>query len=107
MAVAAIPPVAAAALNALSLPGALPGALPTASAAGGASFGDMLMQGIQGVDRRVANADAMVRAFTLNGDVPIHQVTFALEEARLSLELMMQVRARLVESYQRMMEMQL
>jgi len=107
MAVAAIPPVAAAAVNGLALPGALPGALPTTSAAGGASFGGMLMQGIQSVDRRVANADAMVRAFALGGDVPIHQVTFALEEARLSLELMMQVRARLVESYQRMMEMQL
>jgi flagellar hook-basal body complex protein FliE len=103
MTAAAIPPVAATALDALSLPGGLPAAVP----ANAASFGDMLMQGVQSVDRRVANADSMVRAFALNGDVPIHQVTFALEEARLSLELMMQVRARLVESYQRMMEMQL
>lgn len=103
MTVAAIPPVAAAAAQMLA-PSAI---LPTAAPATAPSFGEVLMRGIESVDRRVVNADAMVRAFTLGGDVPIHQVTFALEEARLSLELMMQVRARLVESYQRMMEMQL
>ena len=59
------------------------------------------------MNQRVADADAMVRSFALDELIPLHQVTFALEEARLSIELMMQVRARLVESYQRMMEMQL
>jgi flagellar hook-basal body complex protein FliE len=103
MSAAAVPPIAAAAIQAFAQPAA---ATATASATG-PSFGQVLMQGLANVDRRVANADAMVRAFTLNGDVPIHQVTFALEEARLSVELMMQFRARLVESYQRMMEMQL
>jgi flagellar hook-basal body complex protein FliE len=73
----------------------------------GASFSQILMDGIAAVNERVANADAMVRAFAVDDSIPLHQVTFALEEARLSMELMMQVRARLVESYQRMMEMQL
>lgn len=100
---AAVPPIAAAAVQALAQASPTSAAMP----ATGPSFGQVLMQGLESVDRRVANADAMVRAFTLNGDVPIHQVTFALEEARLSVELMMQFRARLVESYQRMMEMQL
>ena len=103
MTAAAVPPIAAAAIQAFAQP-ASPVTTPPVA---GASFGQVLIQGLEGVDRRVANADAMVRAFTLNGDVPIHQVTFALEEARLSVELMMQFRARLVESYQRMMEMQL
>lgn len=103
MSVAAVPPIAVSTIQAFAQPGAPMAAVP----ATGPSFGQALMQGLEGVDRRVANADAMVRAFTLNGDVPIHQVTFALEEARLSVELMMQFRARLVESYQRMMEMQL
>jgi flagellar hook-basal body complex protein FliE len=80
---------------------------PGAGALGGASFSQVLMNGMESVNRRVAHADAMVRAFALDDNVPLHQVTFALEEARLSVELMMQVRARLVESYQRMMEMQL
>ena len=71
------------------------------------SFSQLLIDGISSVSERVAKADAMVRAFAVDDSIPLHQVTFALEEARLSMELMMQVRARLVESYQRMMEMQL
>jgi flagellar hook-basal body complex protein FliE len=78
-----------------------------AQPAGHSSFTQTLMDGIAAVNERVANADAMVRAFAVDDSIPLHQVTFALEEARLSMELMMQVRARLVESYQRMMEMQL
>jgi flagellar hook-basal body complex protein FliE len=78
-----------------------------AAAPAGASFSQMLLGGIDSVNQRVVNADAMVRAFAVDDSIPVHQVTFALESARLSLELMMQVRARLVESYQRMMEMQL
>jgi flagellar hook-basal body complex protein FliE len=71
------------------------------------SFSQMLLNGIDSVNQRAVNADAMVRAFALDDSIPVHQVTFALEQARLSLELMMQVRARLVEGYQRVMEMQL
>ena len=71
------------------------------------SFAQIILDGIKATNSKVLNADAMVRAFALDDSVPLHQVTFALEEARLSLELMMQVRGRLVESYQRMMEMQL
>jgi len=37
----------------------------------------------------------------------VHQVTLALEQARLSVELAMQVRQRLVESYRELMNMQL
>jgi flagellar hook-basal body complex protein FliE len=80
---------------------------PGPAAAGAPSFSQILMNGMESVNRRVAHADSMVRAFALDDSIPLHQVTFALEEARLSVELMMQVRARLVESYQRMMEMQL
>lgn len=75
--------------------------------AGGASFSQMLIDGIESANRRVTEADSLVRAFAVDQSIPLHQVTFALEEARLSMELMMQVRARLVESYQRMMEMQI
>ena len=102
MSIAAIPPIA----TALAAPDALAAAHPTTPASG-ASFSQILLNGIEAVNQRVVHADAMVRAFAVDDSVPLHQVTFALEEARLSVELMMQVRSRLVESYQRMMEMQL
>jgi len=71
------------------------------------SFGDMLLNGLHGVDTKIADADKLVQQFALGDDVPVHQVTMALEQARLSVELAMQVRARLVESYREVMNMQL
>ena len=70
-------------------------------------FGQMLAQSFEAMDSKVANADRLVERFALDDDVPLHQVTIALEEARLAVELAMQVRARFVESYREMMNMQL
>jgi flagellar hook-basal body complex protein FliE len=70
-------------------------------------FGDMIMQGLHSIDARVDKADALVRQFAIDDSVPVHHVTMALEEARLSVELAMQVRARLVEGYRELMNMQI
>jgi flagellar hook-basal body complex protein FliE len=71
------------------------------------SFADILAAGLQNVDDRVATADSLVRSFALGDPVPLHQVTAALEEARLAVEIAMQVRARLVETYRDFMAMQI
>jgi flagellar hook-basal body complex protein FliE len=71
------------------------------------SFARMLLDGVDQVNQKVLDADKMVQAFALDDSVPLHQVTFALEQARLSTELMMQVRARVLEGYQELMRMQL
>ncbi|MDB5438801.1 MAG: hypothetical protein JWM33_1228, partial [Caulobacteraceae bacterium] len=73
----------------------------------GASFGQMLLKGVDEVNQKLVEADSLVQTFALDGSIPPHQVTFALEQARLSVELMMQVRSRLVEGYQELMRMQL
>ncbi len=70
-------------------------------------FADLLASGIDNVDAKVRSADDLSRRFTLDDSVPVHQVSFALEQARMSLELMLQVRNRLVEGYQQLMNMQL
>jgi len=71
------------------------------------SFADMLGQGIEHVQNQVNEADRLSRAFILDDSIPVHQVTFALEQARLSMEMMLQVRGRLVEGFQQLMNMQL
>jgi flagellar hook-basal body complex protein FliE len=76
-------------------------------AAGVPSFSGMLLDGLERVDRKLADADAIAKAFALDDSIPVHQVTFALEQARLSFELLQQVRARLVGSYQELLRMQL
>lgn len=70
-------------------------------------FGELLAAGMRDMESKVANANDMVRKFALDDSVPLHQVTYALEEARLSVELAMQVRGRLMESYRELMNMQL
>ncbi|HYF23056.1 MAG TPA: flagellar hook-basal body complex protein FliE [Caulobacteraceae bacterium] len=76
-------------------------------ASSGVSFAQMIGSGLDQVNRNLVQADAMVSAFALDDSVPVHRVTLALEQARLSFELMMQVRSRLVEGYQEIMRMQL
>ena len=80
-----------------------------AATAGGspATFGRMLLDGVNQVDRQLVQADSMVAAFAVDGSTPIHQVTIALEQARMSLELMMQVRTHLVDGYHELLRMQL
>jgi flagellar hook-basal body complex protein FliE len=84
----------------------LPQAIPVGEAAQ-AGFADVLAAGMRNVESKVATANDLVRKFAVDDSVPLHQVTYALEEARLSVELAMQVRSRLVESYRELMNMQL
>jgi len=71
------------------------------------SFMSELMDGVQAVDAKIKNAEALARSFGTDDSVPVHQVVFAMEEARFSLEMMIQVRNRLVESGQELLRMQL
>ena len=81
-----------------------PLARPSAPAVG---FDKLLLDGIAKVDGKLQAADALATAFSVDDSIPPHQVMFALEDARLSFELMLQVRSRLVEGYQELMRMQL
>lgn len=84
--------------------------IPAAAAPAQASqvnFSELMASGMRHVDEKVGSANALVRQFALDDSVPLHQVTYALEEARMTVELAMQVRGRLVESFREMMNMQL
>lgn len=100
-----LPPISPIAFEAFPEVSAV-GASPAAPPAPGA-FANLLTGGVADVEAKVAEADRLARAFVLDDSVPVHQVTYALEQARMSLELMLQVRARIVESYQQLMTMQL
>lgn len=108
MELAAIAPLAldSAAAPAITRLGLDPATLPQAPAPT-QSFAAVLSQGIEAVNGKMVQANDLVRQFALDDNVPVHRVTIALEEARLSLELAMQVRQRLVESYRELMNMQL
>lgn len=70
-------------------------------------FGKLVSSGISQVEAKVAEANDLVGRFAIDDSIPVHQVTMALEEARLAVELAVQVRSRLVEGYREIMNMQL
>jgi flagellar hook-basal body complex protein FliE len=71
------------------------------------NFVDLLEQGVGVAEQKAMSADHIVQQFILDDSVPVHRVMFALEDARMSLELVLQVRNRLIEGYQQLMNMQL
>lgn len=82
-------------------------ALSTVPQPAAGDFSILVTEGLAKMDAKVAHADQMVTRFALDDSVPVHQVTIALEEARLSVEMAMQVRQRFVEGYRELMNMQL
>lgn len=83
------------------------GVAPAVQTSQSSGFGDILAAGVKQVETKLSTADSLVRQFALDDSMPVHQVTYALEEARMAVELAMQVRSRLVEGYRELMNMQL
>jgi flagellar hook-basal body complex protein FliE len=69
-------------------------------------FASFIAQGVNKVNATMVRADAALSQTALDGTQPPHQVMLALEEARLTFQLALQVRNRLLEGYQEMMRMQ-
>jgi flagellar hook-basal body complex protein FliE len=74
---------------------------------GASAFAQLLEHGVDSVNQKLAKAETLAKAFALDDSVPIQQVTLALQEARMSLEFVLQVRTRLVDAYQQFAQMQL
>lgn len=71
------------------------------------SFGDIINDQIQKLNQSQINADKMTEAF-IKGEVDdLHAVMIATEEARLSLDLALQVRNKVVEAYKEINNIQL
>lgn len=73
----------------------------------GSGFAEMLGESLATLESRIDHANTMVQRFAIDDSVPIHQVTMALGQARLSVELATQIRTQVVESYRQIMNMQI
>ena len=72
-----------------------------------ADFSNWLIQQANELDTKLSDADMQVRQLAVGDNSNIHQVMMALEKARLSLELVVQVRNKVLEGYQSLMQMQI
>ena len=88
----------------VKLPGlALPTTESTTVQPGG--FGKVFEQMISSVDAKESQAQAITRDVLLGKNDQVHQSMIAMQEANVAFQLMVQVRNKVVESYQELMRM--
>jgi len=78
----------------------------TAAREGENSFGTLLRNQIEEVNRLKLDADDAIAKVELSDSGSIHEAMIALEKADISFRAMMQVRNRMLEAYQEVMRMQ-
>lgn len=83
-----------------------PGATTAVTATPNTSFGDMLSNMVQDVNSKQVAASDAVNGMMAGDNVSLHQTMIAMEEASVSFQLMVEVRNKLLESYQELMRMQ-
>lgn len=71
------------------------------------TFANLMQQGIGAVSKDIAAAEAAMRDVAADKPVELHDVMISLERARLSVQTFVQVRNKLIESYQDLMRIQL
>lgn len=71
------------------------------------NFFDMLKSKLDDVNNKQIDAENTTESFVKGEDTDIHNVMLATEEAKMSLELAVQVRNKIVDAYQEINRMQL
>lgn len=79
---------------------------PVATQTGSSSFGSLVASGLQQVTNQLQASQVDLQQLAAGEVQNLHQVMIRMEESRLSFQLMVQVRNRLLESYQEIMRMQ-
>jgi flagellar hook-basal body complex protein FliE len=69
-------------------------------------FGAMVSQGLEAVNRDLMTSQVDLQQLATGNAQNLHEMMIRLEEGRLSFQLLMQVRGRLLEAYQDVMRMQ-
>ena len=84
---------------------ATPNLSPASGATAGSSFDGFLGNMVSEVSAKQAAAGDAVQG-VMSGNVPLHKAMIAVQEASLSFQLMVEVRNKLLDSYQELMRMQ-
>lgn len=71
------------------------------------SFESMLLQGLDKVSQSMNVADATLRAVAVGEAIPPHQAILAMEEAKMNLQMALQIRNKAIEGFQELMRMQI
>lgn len=96
-------------MNVLPVPMTLqiPEAGTTAKQSENKGFGEVLNQAIGKLNDAEVKSDEVMQRFLVGDIQDIHQVTIAMQEAKLTMQLAVEVRNKIVEAYQEISRMQL
>ena len=81
-------------------------AMPATAVTQPASFGAWFANEVSAVNTSLVNADNDIKKLAAGETQSLHDVMIAMEEAKLSFQLLAQVRNRLLDAYQEVMRMQ-
>ncbi len=70
------------------------------------SFGELLQQSINQINRLQVEADASANDLASGRQTDIHQTMIAVEKAEVSFELLMQIRNKVISAYENIMRTQ-
>jgi flagellar hook-basal body complex protein FliE len=83
-----------------------PGALPRPRMTGSADFGTALRDAVGQVDASQKAADAQITAFVAGDQENVHEVMISMNQAKLSFQLLTEVRNKMLETYHELMRIQ-
>lgn len=75
--------------------------------ADGNTFADMIQDAIHSVDQAQKTADQNVEDIVMGRSDNIHDAMISMQKARLSFQLMMEIRNKAIETYQELSRMQI
>jgi len=80
---------------------------PSQTVSGTNQFGQMVSQGLNEVNGQLLVSQTDLQQLATGNVQNLHQIMIRLEESRLSFQLLLQVRNRMLEAYQDVMKMQI
>ena len=71
------------------------------------SFQNVLKESLDKLNEKQVQSDAITNDFVAGNDVEVHEMLLSMEEAKMSMQLAIQVRNKVVEAVQELTRMQL
>jgi flagellar hook-basal body complex protein FliE len=69
-------------------------------------FANLIMDKLNQVNEHIGNSSKIMEQYILTNDVPVHDVMIAMGKAKSELQLMVEVRNKLLEAYQEIVRIQ-
>jgi flagellar hook-basal body complex protein FliE len=71
------------------------------------SFFNMISEKLHSIDHSIKESDSLMQAYIKGENIPVHDIMIALGKAKTEIQLAVEIRNKLLESYQEITRIQL